>query len=213
MIEKRENVASHRWRKRVHAWLMAHGSPALHRQYAGYKEALFSALSGQVVEIGPGTGVNLSHYPRGIRWLGIEPNPYMIPYLRSEAERLGFPIEIRDEAVPDLSLPDGSADAVVTTLVLCTVGDVERTLQEIRRILKPGGRYVFIEHVAAPVGTRTRRLQELVCPVWSFLADGCQPNRELWQALEKARFRSLKYTSFHVPIPVVGPHIAGVAIR
>lgn len=213
MIRHRQRPTSDRWRKRLHAWLMAHGSPALHRHYAGYKEALFSSLSGCIVEIGPGTGVNLAHYPRGIRWVGIEPNPYMLPYLRSKAERLALPLEIREEEAPDLSLPTGSADAVVTTLVLCTVTDVEGTLQEIRRILKPGGRYIFIEHVAAPKGTRTRRLQDLVCPVWSCLADGCKPNRELLQVLEKAGFSSLDYTSFHVPIPVAGPHIAGVAIR
>lgn len=213
MIEPRETVASRRWRKRFHAWLMAHGSPALHRHYAGYKQALFSSLSGRVVEIGPGTGVNLAHYPKGIRWIGIEPNPHMFPYLKREAERLGMPIELYRGEAPDLPLPSASVDAVVTTLVLCTVGDVERTLREIRRLLKPGGRYVFIEHVAAPAGTPARRLQDLICPVWSFLADGCQPNRELWRTLAQAEFRSLDYASFHVPIPVAGPHLAGVAIR
>ncbi|HXF06106.1 MAG TPA: class I SAM-dependent methyltransferase [Blastocatellia bacterium] len=213
MTRYQQKGASDRWRKRFHAWLMAHGSPVLHRHYTGYKEALFSPLSGLVVEIGPGTGVNLAHYPKGVRWVGIEPNPYMVPYLRSKGEHLGLPLDIRVEQAPELSLPTGSADAVVTTLVLCTVADVEGTLQEIRRILKPGGRYVFIEHMAAPIGTRTRRLQDLVCPVWSFLADGCKPNRELWRALETAGFSSLDYTSFHVPIPIAGPHIAGVAIK
>jgi ubiquinone/menaquinone biosynthesis C-methylase UbiE len=213
MISTAENPGDPSWRKRFHAWMLAHASPALHRHYAGQKAILFSSLSGRVVEIGPGTGVNLASYPRDIRWVGIEPNPYMARYLREEAARLGMNIELYRQEAPHLSLRDESADAVVTTLVLCTVADVEATVREIRRILVPGGRYIFIEHVAAPAGTLTRRFQDLLCPVWSRLADGCQPNRELWRALDEAGFRHVEYTRFQVPIPIAGPHIAGMAIK
>jgi len=111
-----------------------------------------------VLEIGPGAGPNLAYFSPHIRWVGIEPNPFMHPYLRRQAERLNRTVEIRDASAERVPLQDNSVDAVVSTLVLCSVKDVSGALQEILRVLRPGGRFVFIEHVAAPPGTWLRRL-------------------------------------------------------
>ena len=80
-------------------------------------------------------------------------------------------------------------------------------------MLKPGGRFAFLEHVAAPRGTRLRTAQNMVRPAWQFIADGCQPNRETWQALESAGFAHLSLERFPVAAPFVSPHIAGMATK
>src|SRR5439155_26769491 len=130
------------------------------------KRALLGTLHGTVLEIGPGTGANLPYYPPDIQWVGVEPNPYMHPYLQKEAGRRGLRADLRTGVAERLPLPDESVDAVVSTLALCSVADLPQVLREVRRVLRPGGRFIFIEHVASPPGTRLRRLQNLVRPVW-----------------------------------------------
>jgi SAM-dependent methyltransferase len=200
-------------RKRFMAFMMARCSGRHERHVADRKRALLGELHGDVLEIGPGTGVNLAYYPRGINWIGIEPNPFMHPSLKREAERLGLRIEIRSGSAEQLEVEDGSVDWVVSTLVLCSVSDLWRSLGEIRRVLRPGGRFVFLEHVAAPSGSGLRRLQRWVRPISKVLADGCCPDREIWIALERGGFGFLRYDRFRVPIPIASPHIAGVAAK
>lgn len=195
------------------AFLLARFGGKHERHVADRKRTLLSELRGDVLEIGPGTGVNLRYYANGIHWIGIEPNPFMHPYLRQEAKRVGLKIEIRIGSAERLAVEDESVDAVVSTLVLCSVADVRTSLKEIQRVLRPGGRFVFLEHVAAPYGTWLRTLQRLVRPVSQFLADGCCPDRETWKVLMGAGFGSLDYQTFRVPIPITAPHIAGVAVK
>jgi SAM-dependent methyltransferase len=166
-----------------------------------------------VLEIGPGTGSNLAYFAPGIRWLGIEPNPHMERYLTREAERLGRAIEVRGGTAERLDLMDASVDAVVSTLVLCSVADQVRALAEVRRVLKPGGRFVFLEHVAAPRGSWLRRAQRAVRPIWRLLGDGCFPDRETWQAIARAGFAEVRLDRFRLPLPIMAPHIGGWAVR
>lgn len=200
---------------RVFAWVIAHSEDATNRLLGARKRALFAGLHGTVLEIGPGTGANLPFLPPDVRWIGVEPNLYMHRYLREKAVRLGREVEVRCGTAEQLDLPDESVDAVIATLVLCSVDDVTQALHEVRRVLKPDGQFVFIEHVAAPRGTMLRRFQELVQPVWSLIADGCHPDRETWVALEHAGFRELRYERFELAIPlkIVAPCIAGVAVK
>ena len=181
------------------------------------KEALFADLSGTVVEIGPGTGANLPHLPRDVRWIGIEPNPHMHTRLRQRATTMGIDAEFRLASAQGLEFDDASVEVVLGTLVLCSVPDPAAVLAEVRRVLRPGGRFIFIEHVAAPRGTLLWRTQRLVCPLWSLMADGCRPDRELGTALRAAGFSSLELEEFHVvrhsPLDVVAPHVAGVACK
>jgi SAM-dependent methyltransferase len=200
-------------RQRLFAWALAHFSGIYEKKLAGVKRGLFSDISGTIIEIGPGTGANLSYFSHNVRWIGIEPNPFMDQYLWKRAEALGLQLEIRRGTAEDLPAPDSSADAVVSTLVLCSVGDVAKALSEILRVLKPGGRLVFVEHVAARRGTWLRRFQTWVKPAWKRLGDGCHPDRETWVALERAGFAKLDYSHFRVSIPLVSPQIAGIAVK
>lgn len=201
------------WYKRVFAWLMAHGATEYERTVGERKQALFANICGDVLEIGPGTGPNLPYYPKNINWIGIEPNPYMHAYLKQEADRLGLNIELHSGTAEQLDVADNSMDAVVSTLVLCSVPNLSTTLQEILRILKPGGRFLFIEHVAAPRNTWLRQLQSGIKPIWQVIGDGCNPDRETWIALENAGFESVNYQHFQVSVPIVSPHIVGVATK
>ena len=199
--------------KRVHAWLLARCGARYERLVAERKRALFANLSGDILEIGPGAGPNLVYYPSGCRWIGVEPNLFMHPYLRQAAVRAGVAIDIRTIIAEKLPAENHSMDAVVSTLVLCSVRDLETVLREIRRVLKPGGRFVFLEHVAAPAGTRLRRVQRLICPVWKRVADGCHPDRETGPAIERAGFARVQYDSFRLPLGPVSTQIAGWAIK
>lgn len=183
-----------------------------HSNLAGLKRSLLGKLQGKILEIGPGAGANFSYYPPGIDWLGIEPNPFMHAYLQQEAEHQGFTnLEIQPGTAEAMPIEANSIDAVVSTHVLCSVRNLDQVLQEIKRVLKPGGTFIFIEHVAAPTGTWTRRLQNGIQPVWSNLFDHCHPNRETWKALKRAGFANLSYQHFELAFPIVGPHVAGVA--
>ena len=201
------------WYKRVFAWLMAQGNTQYEKAVADRKQALFGNLDGDVLEIGPGTGPNLPYYSRNIHWIGIEPNLYMHPYLQKEALLLGLNIELSNGTAERLEVEDNSMNAVVSTLVLCSVQNLNSTLQEILRVLKTGGRFLFIEQVAAPQGTWLRRVQSGVKPIWKAIGDGCNPDRETWVALENAGFESVNISNFFAPVPIVSPHIIGVATK
>lgn len=214
-----------RWHQQLFAWGMAKANHAdnqaitLHdcQNYAtmaDLKRSLLSNLQGRVLEIGPGAGANLSYYPRDIDWIGIEPNPFMHPYIEQEAERHGLKnIELHGERAETLPVKDHSIDTVVSTYVLCSVTDIHATLEDIQRVLKPGGTFVFIEHIAATNGTCTRTVQEGITLIWSTVFDHCHPNREIWLCLDNAGFESVNYQHFRLSVPIVSPHIAGTATR
>lgn len=211
------------WHKRLFAWGMAKannaddGAIALHGSQewatmADLKRSLLSHLQGNVLEIGPGAGANLSYYPPNIQWIGVEPNPFMHSYIYKEAEHRGLKeIELYGERAEKLPVADNSIDTAVSTYVLCSVTDIDATLKDIQRVLKPGGTFVFIEHVAASEDTCTRAIQEGIAPAWKTLFDRCHPNRETWLHFERAGFESVSYQSFHLSVPIVSPHIAGIA--
>jgi SAM-dependent methyltransferase len=134
--------------QRAFARLLALGDDAQHRIYGATKRRLLGGLAGTVVEIGPGTGLNLAYLPRGVRYVGLEPNPHVHARIRAAARRHGHAAEVRGAPAEASGLPDACADAVVSTLVLCSVDDPQAVLREVQRLLRPGGRFVFIEHVA-----------------------------------------------------------------
>jgi SAM-dependent methyltransferase len=199
------------WYKRLQAWALARRNPSYDALVAARKLALLSPIRGTVVEIGPGVGVNLPFYRTGVRWIGVEPNPFLRARVHETAARLGRDIELRSGAAEHLPVPSRSVDAVVATLVLCSVDDQEVALREVLRVLKPGGRFVFMEHVAARRGTFTRWLQRLLRPLWRFASDGCYLDRDTAAAISAAGFRTVVHDHFDLPIPVLGPHVAGTA--
>lgn len=202
------------WRQRIFAWFTANESTSGYDQVVEpYKQALLSGLSGTVLEIGAGTGANFAYYPPGIHWIGIEPNVFMHRHLLEAANAHGITGEVRAEVVERLPVEDASVDAVVSTLVMCSVSDQRGALSEIRRVLRPGGRYVFVEHVAAPQRSPTWWAQKLIKPIWSALGDGCQPDRDTAAAVERAGFTHVEIQSFRAPLAVASPHIAGTAVK
>ena len=193
------------------AWLMKRLEGADDADYRRHKRALFADLGGAIVEIGPGTGANLAYLPRDIALTAIEPSPAMRRYLEARAAELGRSLTLLDGTAERLPLPDASVDAVVGTLVLCSVADPAATLAEIRRILKPGGRFLFIEHVAAPRDSWLRRLQWLARPLYACCLDGCRTDRETWRTIEGAGFARVQLAHFRTHPGVTAPHIVGVA--
>ncbi|XP_028762017.1 methyltransferase-like protein 7A isoform X2 [Neltuma alba] len=189
---------------------------------ARYKAEIFSNLrekAHKILEIGIGTGPNLSYYASNsdVQVVGIDPNQKMEKYARSSAVSAGLPpsnfefIHAVGEVIP---LDDASVDAVVGTLVLCSVKDVSMTLQEIKRVLRPGGLYVIVEHVGAKEGTILRFIQRILDPLQQVLADGCHLCRDTESLISEAGFSrvelntaSLKKASF------VNPHIYGLAYK
>jgi ubiquinone/menaquinone biosynthesis C-methylase UbiE len=184
------------------------------RYLTSYKSELFADVSGTVLEIGPGAGANLRHFAsKEVHWIGVEPNPYMNRHLAEEAGRVGLRVDVLCGTAEELPVKSGSIDYAISTLVLCSVTDQRRALSELVRVLKPGGKLVFIEHVAAPSGTLLRRIQSVVKPLWRRMGDGCNPDRETRAAIERAGLAVGQIVEFAAPLPIVRPHIAGYAIK
>lgn len=177
------------------------------------KHRLLRELQGTVLEIGAGYGANFEFYPREIRWIGVEPDSGRHNELSRAAQRYGFLPDIRAGAAEKLEAADASIDAVVSTRVMCSVEDQVRVLAEIRRVLKPGGRYVFVEHVAAPAQSFKRRTQDFLQPLWGRLSGGCHLNRDTEAVIRRAGFTHVEVEVVTTPIDLLAPHIAGVAIK
>jgi ubiquinone/menaquinone biosynthesis C-methylase UbiE len=200
-------------RARWLAFVLARTQATDARLYGSRKRVLFARLGPVVVEIGAGAGVNAAYLDRGTRWIAVEPNVYLHGPLRRAAEAHGLALQMVEGTAETLPLADGSADAVVSTLVLCSVADPTLALAEARRILRPGGRLVVIEHVAAPPGSGLRRLQQFLRGPWSVVADGCRPDRDTETLLRSAGFADIALERFRLPLGLVAPHIAGTATK
>jgi SAM-dependent methyltransferase len=147
------------------------------RGMAARRRALLAGAHGRVLEIGAGTGGNLAAYPAGLDALVLtEPEPGMRARLQRRVERGGGGAAVVDAPAEALPFADGEFDTVVCTLVLCTVADAQAAVQEIRRVLRPGGRLLFVEHVRADDRRLARRQDRLAGP-WRAFAAGCRCNR------------------------------------
>lgn len=187
----------------------------LHFKLGPSKRALFSDLPDHVVELGPGTGANLRYLRRGTRLTAIEPNPHMHASLRRNAARVGVELDLRACPAERLDLPDASADAVIATLVLCTVGDPAAALAEVRRVLRPGGRFICLEHVQAARGSSLHALQHAIRRPWKWAFEGCDLCRDTAGLLRDAGFRQVAVRSLHsdtVFVPI-RPQIAATCVR
>ncbi|MFT3862722.1 MAG: class I SAM-dependent methyltransferase [Solirubrobacterales bacterium] len=180
------------------------------------RAALLAEASGRVIEIGAGTGVNLDLYGSGVEDLSlIEPDPHMGAKLRERLAGRTAATPAHLVAAPAEALPfdDDSFDTAVATLVLCTVPDPVAAIAELARVLKPGGRLLFIEHVRADDAGRARWQDRLEKP-WRFLADGCHCNRDTEANLRASSFRVEAIERGKMPkaMPIVRPLIRGTAV-
>jgi SAM-dependent methyltransferase len=193
----------HRWFAAIYDRMMRMGE----RRLGPMRARLIAEIEGDVLEVGAGTGANFPHYAPSARVVALEPDPFMLERARPRAEAAATVIELRQAPAESLPFPDASFDAVVSTLVLCTVRDVPRALAEIRRVLRPGGRLVFIEHVRGDgvLG----RVHDLIQPIWGWCSAGCNVNRRTEPALAANGFdiESVK----HIKMAPWMPAIIGTA--
>ena len=187
------------------------GASMERRWMGGRRRRLLAGARGAVLEIGGGTGANLPHYRNVDRVIVAEPDPFMRKRLDQKLADVCVPVEVSTAGAETLPFPDGSFDTVVSTLVLCTVPDQEVALDEVRRVLRPGGRLLFIEHVRA--AGSTARWQDRIEPLWGRLLGGCHPNRDTVAAIEEAGFEIETFESFHPPVFLssLTPHVQGSA--
>ena len=189
----------------------AHAQNALDDQ----TRRLVGALRGRVLEIGAGYGENFDILPTDVDYVGLEPNPKRLDELAYEAERNGHPTPPIAAKAENIPLPDASVDAVLGTLVLCSVTDTDRVLAEVTRVLKPGGTYVFVEHVGAPRGTWRRAAQRVAAPFMKVTAGGCDPVRDTEPRIRASGLTMSEIEHYDLPgaLGVSVPFIAGVATK
>lgn len=166
--------------------------------FGSIRHDLLGSLSGDIVEVGAGTGVDFRYYAKNARVLALEPDAAMIARAGRRAQRAVATIDLRhagDEALDTLA--DASVDVVVFPLVLCTIAEPLRALGRARRILRPTGRLVIIEHVRG-VG-RLATVQDRIAPIWRALAGGCRPNQATSELVREAGFRTSALQRRHIP--------------
>jgi ubiquinone/menaquinone biosynthesis C-methylase UbiE len=180
-----------------------------------HRRRLLAGLTGRVLEIGAGNGLNFPHYPATVtEVLAIEPEPYLRRQALAAARQAPVPIRVVAGTAEALPAPDASFDAVVASLVLCTVADPDQALAEVRRVLRPGGRLRFYEHVRAS-DPRLARWQDRLERPWGWLVGGCHPNRDTVAAITAAGLRVIQLDRFDLPAmpPLARLHVLGVAER
>ncbi|XP_042524657.1 methyltransferase-like protein 7A isoform X1 [Dipodomys spectabilis] len=212
--------------KRWFPYFLSRFSVMYNTQMASRKQELFGHLqefagpSGKLslLELGCGTGTNFKFYPPGCRVTCIDPNPNFERFLFKslvESRHLQFERFVVAAGEDMREVADGSVDVVVCTLVLCSVRNPEQILREVHRVLRPGGAFCFMEHVADERSTWNYFWQQVLEPAWFLLFDGCKLTRESWKTLERAGFSKLKLQHVQAPLSwtLVRPHIYGYAVK
>jgi ubiquinone/menaquinone biosynthesis C-methylase UbiE len=176
------------------------------------RRELLSQASGRTIDLGAGTGVNLDLFPEAVSELVMaEPDPHMLKQLRAKAAGRGG-VEISEASAQELPFADDSFDTAVFTLVLCTVPDPAAALRETVRVLKPGGKLLFIEHVRADEAGLAGWQDRLERP-WRFFADGCHCNRDTVATIEASALTLTEVEQGYLPKapPLVRPLVRGSA--
>jgi ubiquinone/menaquinone biosynthesis C-methylase UbiE len=182
-----------------------------------WRSELLADLSGSILEIGAGTGANLPRYPASVKRLVlVDDDRHMLAKLEErlrEHRHEGTEIEVKEASAVSLPFPDASFDAVVSTLVLCSVPDADAVLREIRRVLRPNGSFVYLEHVGDEEGTSRLTWQRRVEPVWKRLAGNCHLTRRTGEAIRRAGFvvEDERRESMRKALPIVRPTVRGIA--
>lgn len=205
----------HRVRGPFNSWILHRLEGHFHRRLGSLRAELLSRLHGDVLEVGAGNGVTLRYLPAAVRHVhAVEPNRHFHARLRRAAQDWAVDLTVHATVGEAIDLPDDSLDGAVVSWVLCTVDDPDAVLAEIRRVLRPGGQLVFLEHVRAPWGTPVHGVQRLVRRPWRWVFEGCHTDRDTTGAIHRAGFASVEVRNVHVATPFVPirTQITGVAV-
>jgi ubiquinone/menaquinone biosynthesis C-methylase UbiE len=152
-----------------------------------FRERVTAAAEGRVLEIGIGSGLNLALYGRANEVLGLEPSLQLLARARTNAESARVPVQLIEGSAEAIPLDDRSVDTVVMTWTGCSIPDIRSALGEMRRVLKPGGRLVFVEHGRSP-DPRVQVWQDRLTPLWRRVAGGCHLNRKIDDLIQQSGF-------------------------
>jgi ubiquinone/menaquinone biosynthesis C-methylase UbiE len=184
---------------------------------AEQRRAMLDRITGSVVEIGAGNGLNFGHYPPAVTVVhAFEPDPYLRPLAIEAATEAAVSISVGDAAAEDLPLADASVDAAVASLVLCSVSDIDQAIAELHRVLRPAGELRFNEHVVSdkPVWRALQRAADAT--LWPTVSGGCHLGRDTRAALERGGFEILQVKRFGFRVSALDPpksHLLGIARR
>ena len=166
-----------------------------------YRERVIGAAEGRVLEIGAGSGLNLQLYGSQVREiLALEPDQKLMQMAKENAKGIQRPIKFIEASAEEMPVDDNSVDTVVTTWTLCSIPDAIHALREARRVLKPGGRLLFVEHGLAPEAN-VQKWQNRLTPIWSKVSGGCHLNRPIANNIKAAGFEIEKLQSGYIPGP------------
>lgn len=169
------------------------------KQFGPYRDRVVGAAEGRVLEVGVGSGMNLPFYRPGAQEiLALEPAPKLLAMARRAPNAAGIPISFLEASAEAIPLDNRSIDTVITTWTLCTIPDAASALAEMRRVLKPGGRLLFVEHGLAP-DEGVRRWQNRITPLWRRISGGCHVNRPIKTMVETAGFRIDRIETGYIP--------------
>jgi ubiquinone/menaquinone biosynthesis C-methylase UbiE len=175
------------------------------QEFQRLREDLLTSADGDVLEIGLGTGLNLACYPqRVLRLRAVDPTPLLPARVAKRSATVSFPVEITHLSAERLPYEDGSFDCVVSTWTLCTIPDSVQALREVRRVLKPTGRFLFLEHGRSD-NAATAAWQDRLNPIQNVLGCGCNLNRRIDQLISKAGLHILQLDRFVMEgVPRIG---------
>lgn len=213
-VRGRAACVHHPWFARVYARM---ASSMEEMGAADHRRALLDGITGRVIEVGAGTGANFRHYPPTVdEVVAVEPEAYLRGLAERAAARTTARITVVDGVAEHLPAADGSVDAAVVSLVLCSVPDQSVALAEVRRVLRPGGRLHFWEHVRSQRAGHARIQRGLDATIWPRIGGGCHAARDTAAAIAAAGFTVERLERFAFPgkgLTPTRPQILGVATR
>lgn len=177
---------------------------------AELKRKLLANARGRVLEIGVGTGLSFAHYPPDVELVGVDASAPMLRRARARAAELGRAVTLVEAPAEELPFEESSFDTAVSLAVLCSVRDSAQALREIRRVLRPDGRFIFLEHVRSE-DQKLARWQDRLERPWGWVAGGCHPNRRTLDGIEAAGFELVEVEHEDLPeVPrLVRPNVMG----
>jgi ubiquinone/menaquinone biosynthesis C-methylase UbiE len=173
------------------------------KQLRPYRERTAGAAEGRVLDIGIGSGLNLPFYARNAREIfGLDPSLPLLTRARNKAPRTQIPVQLLEGSAERMPLADHSMDTIVMTWTGCSIPDIRSALAEMRRVLRPGGLLLFVEHGRAPEPS-VARWQDRLNPFWQRFSGGCHLNRKIDDLLSDAGFRIDRLTTGYIPGPKI----------